>query len=226
MPGRVIGTLTILLAAKLVISEGQPAVPLPVPGIIGQSVNLTLPVDQTGPEEEEIYWTFQNIILAHFTYNHLKIRNEKFKNRLETLNNSRSLRITNLRKEDGGIYSATIHSADKMKYNTSYNLTVYEPVPSPTIQTECRKPSIDGGNVTLHCSVPSNTSDISYTWKCRQNNTEYQLCNTGSIIQMSLPPDHQDMEFLCIVQNPADQKNKSINTHNICPNLLISNKGR
>ncbi|KAG9465059.1 hypothetical protein GDO78_019005, partial [Eleutherodactylus coqui] len=103
----------------------RPAVLLPVNGIIGQSVHLTLPVDQTGPEEEEIYWTFQNIILAHGTYNHLKIIPEKFRNRLETPDNGRSLRITNLRKEDGGIYSATIYSADKKTYNISYNLTVY-----------------------------------------------------------------------------------------------------
>ncbi|CAJ0938890.1 unnamed protein product [Ranitomeya imitator] len=84
-----------------------------------------------------------------------------------------------------------------------------EPAPRPTIATHVKEGTREQCNITLHCSVPSHTSDLSYTWKYKPQNSTYQLYGDGSTIQISLSPDHQDMELVCIVQNPADQKNVS-----------------
>ncbi|XP_056388654.1 CD48 antigen-like [Hyla sarda] len=218
MLGRIIYTLTILMAPKPIISEGKPDVPLPVHGIINQSADLSLPVDQIG-SELEIYWNYQTYILTHFTNNQLKNTDDNYKNRLETLNNGATLRINNLRKEDGGIYYATVYITDKKEYE-SYNLTVYDPVPSPEIRIEVKENTKERCNVTLRCSVPSNTSDLSYTWKYRHQDPKYHLYNNGSVIQISVNFDSVDMEILCIVQNPADQKNVSYTVRHICHDLV------
>ncbi|KAG8548012.1 hypothetical protein GDO81_026885 [Engystomops pustulosus] len=188
---------------------------LPVYGIINQEVVLRLPVDQTG-SGLEMYWTFQSIILAHFSNNQMKIINEKFMTRLEPSDSGTTLRIHNLTMEDAGIYAVSVHTAGRKIYQTSYNLTVYEPVPSPYLRTEVMGYRTDGCNVTLQCSVPSHPSHLSYTWKYRHQDQEYQLYDSGSTTQISLAPDHQDMEILCIVHNPADHKNVSSTLQEIC----------
>ncbi|XP_071972509.1 SLAM family member 5-like [Engystomops pustulosus] len=223
MLGRIIETLSILLAAKLLISKGQRRVPLPVYGVINQSVVLRLPVDQTG-SGLEMYWTFQGIILALFTNNQQKIMNKKFMTRLETSDSGTTLRIHNLSMEDAGIYAVSVHTTGRNIYQTSYNLTVYEPVPSPDIQREVTGYRTDGCNVTLQCSVPSHPSHLSYTWKYRDQDQEYQPYDSGSTTQISLAPDHQDLEILCIVHNPADHKNVSRNMSQICPKPDITHK--
>ncbi|XP_073493777.1 CD48 antigen-like isoform X2 [Phyllobates terribilis] len=218
MLGRLIGTLCILLTAVLAISEGKPDVHLQVHGITDRSVDLILQVNGTG-HIQEIYWTLQSRILAHFLYNLLDIKNKDYDNRLEILDYGSILRIKNLRKEDGGIYYVTVQYTDRKQDSASYFLTVYDPVPPPSIQIEWEEDTGERCNVTLHCSVPSQTSHLSYTWKSRHRDPTYQLYSNGGTIQISLPPDHQDMELLCIVQNPADQKNVSIDVRHMCPNL-------
>ncbi|KAM4013530.1 SLAM family member 5-like [Anomaloglossus baeobatrachus] len=203
--------------------KGKPDVHLPVHGITDRSVDLTLPVKGTGPVQE-IFLIFQSIILAFFQNNRLNIKNIKFNKRLEILDNSTIMRINNLRKEDGGIYSVTVHYTDIEQYNASYILTVYDPVASPKIQRQRNDNNLC--NVTLHCSVPSNISDLSYIWKSRNQNATYQPYSNGSTIQISVPPDHQDMEFLCIVQNPADQKNVSIHVRHVCSYLDTFRKSK
>ncbi|KAM3920482.1 SLAM family member 5-like [Leptodactylus fuscus] len=222
MVGCILQVLSVLLAANLIISEGKPNAPHPVHGVINQSADLTLDVNQTG-DIQEIYWTYKTYILASYMNNHLVVRHYAFANRLETLNSGTTLRITNLRKEDGGIYTVSAHFIHKEINQRSYNLTVYDPVPSPVIWTEVKEDTTDQCNVTLYCSVPSYTSDFSYTWIYRHRDSEYQPYNNGSSIHISEPPDHADMELLCIVHNPADKKNASVNVRHICPNLVTIN---
>lgn len=100
-----------------------------------------------------------------------------------------------------------------------FHLTVYGPVPIAEITPEVKRKGHQC-NVTLHCSVLSNTSHLSYTWKYRHGDSEYQSINdTGNIIQKMLPPDHQDMGFICIVQNPVDQKNVSYHIEHCSGNM-------
>ncbi|XP_075700686.1 SLAM family member 5-like [Rhinoderma darwinii] len=138
------------------------------------------------------------------------IYNPQFDGRLELSDNGTKLRIQDLRMEDTGVYTLIMTFTNNEVDHVTYDLAVYEPIPLPIIIPE-KKDTTDGCNVTLHCSVPSNTSDFFYTWKYRLQGSEYQPYNNGSTVHILLPPDHQDMEVLCIVQNPADQKNVSVN---------------
>ncbi|XP_073422705.1 CD48 antigen-like [Dendrobates tinctorius] len=220
MLGRIIQTLCILLAAILTILEGKPDVPLTVHEITDRSVDLILQINGTGAVKE-IYWNFQYFILAHFHNNQVDIKNPKFDNRLEILENGSILRINNLRQEDSGIYHVTVQYTDRNRDSASFILTVYDPVPSPAIKEKCHINTTDQCNITLHCSILSNSSDVSYTWKSRHQDSTYQLYSNGSTIQISVPPDQLYTEFLCIVQNLADQKNVSIDVRHICPHCVI-----
>ncbi|XP_075699449.1 SLAM family member 5-like isoform X2 [Rhinoderma darwinii] len=144
----------------------------------------------------------------HFIYD------SQFKDRLQISDNLFTLTIMDLTMEDSGVYNIDCTDTTGKVDSSTFNVTVYEPIPNPIIRTHFKVRTTDGCNVTLHCSVPSNTSDLSYTWKYRLQGSEYQPYNNGSTVQIS--PDHQDMEFLCIVQNPADQKNVSTQVQKIC----------
>ncbi|XP_066428620.1 CD48 antigen-like [Eleutherodactylus coqui] len=202
------GVLSVLLLLALQIPGGQAGAQR-VAGLLHHSVELGY--RDLSLSAVDVAWellTPRKIKVVTYHKGLKTIYQSQFTNRVEISNNGTKLRIKDLRMEDTGVYLLTITSIDGETRDARYNVTVYEPIPLPNVTT-VKENATDRCNVTLHCSVSSNTSDQSYTWKYRQNG-HYQQYNTGSTIQISLPLDHQDMEFLCIVQNPADQKNVSI----------------
>ncbi|XP_063803252.1 uncharacterized protein LOC134980383 isoform X2 [Pseudophryne corroboree] len=122
-----------------------------------------------------------------------------------------TLIIHGLKKEDSGLYTARITHSGYSIVRINFNLTVYERVPQPAIRIGWKKRTRDWCNMTLHCSVPTNTSVLlSYTWMYRLRDTKYQVYNNGDTTQVSLRPESWGMELLCVVHNPADQKNVSL----------------
>ncbi|KAG8547962.1 hypothetical protein GDO81_027053 [Engystomops pustulosus] len=210
--------LTMITGAEVIpllltlLSPGGQAVDRRVAGLLHHSVELYHP-DLPHPVLDVI-WNFQNQtkITKVFMYNsgHETTYSPQFADRLEASNNGTKLRIKDLRMEDTGAYTSIITFVDNDVFQVTYHLTVYEPVPPLDIQTEVTGYRKDGCNVTLQCSVPSHPLHLSYTWKYRHQDQEYQPYDSGSTTQISLAPDHQDMEILCIVHNPADHKNVSI----------------
>ncbi|XP_075700684.1 SLAM family member 9-like [Rhinoderma darwinii] len=146
----------------------------------------------------------------HFIYD------SQFKNRLRISDNLFTLTIMDLTMEDSGVYNIDRTDTTGKVDSSTFNVTVYEPVPHPSINTEVKENTADRCDVILHCSVPSRTSDFSYTWVLSTIGIIYELHINGSTFQISRPPDQQDMEVLCIVHNPADQMNVSIQLQGIC----------
>ncbi|XP_066462024.1 SLAM family member 5-like [Eleutherodactylus coqui] len=146
-----------------------------------------------------------------------RVYSSQFRGRLQLSDDLLTLTIMNLTLEDSGIYTIEVADTNGRTDVHSFNVTVYEPIPLPVVRTDVMENTTDRCNVTLHCSVPSHLSDVSYTWKCRiRNNTEYKLCNTGSIIQISVTKSSRDMEFLCTAQNPVQEKSVPIQVQEIC----------
>ncbi|XP_069838020.1 SLAM family member 5-like, partial [Dendropsophus ebraccatus] len=121
----------------------------------------------------------KNITWKHKTPEHewriIKIQDgvlkEKLDNRYKPARNGTELVIDNLIEKDNGVYTAEVTLEDGETENESFNVRIYEPVPPPQITStvmRMRKKC----NATLHCSVPSNTSDFLYTWKYRQQDSE------------------------------------------------------
>ncbi|XP_044128578.1 SLAM family member 9-like isoform X3 [Bufo gargarizans] len=140
----------------------------------------------------------------------------KFRDRLQPSENLHTLTIVDLTIEDGGMYTIDVLDVKGVRESYSFNVTVYEPVPLPSIRTVVKENAIDRCSVTLHCSVPSNPLDFSYSWQCGDRKSDCQQYNKGRTVQISLKNDAKDMEILCIVQNPVDKKNVSFHVQETC----------
>ncbi|XP_069584575.1 SLAM family member 9-like isoform X2 [Ranitomeya imitator] len=204
-------TAAVLLLLSLLI-PGEQANTRQVAGLLHHSVELYDP-DLSLPSHDVI-WKFQtqnktSTRAVMYQKSEITIYDSQFTDRLKLSNNGTKLHINDLRMEDSGVYTTEVTLTNNEIHHATYILTVYEPITQPNVITE-KANTKKQCNITLHCSVTSHTSDLSYTWKSRHQDSTYQLYGDGSTIQISVPPDHQDMELLCIVQNPADQKNISI----------------
>ncbi|XP_044135145.1 SLAM family member 5-like [Bufo gargarizans] len=109
----------------------------------------------------------------------LTIYSPQFADCLELSNNGTKLHIHDLRMEDTGVYTAIITFRNHEIHHCLWYVLMLNPF----------------RNVTLRCSVQSNISDFSYSWIYRlQDSGNKDIHSTGSSIQISLPPDHQDMK--------------------------------
>ncbi|XP_077137204.1 CD48 antigen-like [Ranitomeya variabilis] len=198
-------------------------------GLVNRSVELSayrhLPL-----AVKETIWKFTSggstVKVAEAGNNSFLTYSDQFKNRVEASHNGTIITIQNLSLKDTGEYCAEIVLTNKVILKSIFTLTVYNPIPTPTIKMEWMEYSGDRCNVTLHCLAPSHKSALFYTWRYRYQDIEYNLYSNGSTIQITLFPGHQDMEFLCIVQSPADQKNVSVHPAWFCGMAnMMKNRG-
>ncbi|XP_068110946.1 SLAM family member 9-like [Hyperolius riggenbachi] len=203
----------VLLNYFLLISEAKTTEQVPdqviVSGVLHKSIELSSHIMLPHPVEE-VDWHFRcngsTHKIARFENNQQKFYPPELIFRLEILNNGTTFRISDLRMEDSGQYIAYIILTDQKIRQAYFLLTVYDPVPPPSLTIEYKNETSHQCNVTLHCSVPANISGLSYSWKYSQQVSDYQLFNsTEDTIQMSLQPQ-SSWDFLCTVYNPADHK--------------------
>ncbi|KAE8588241.1 hypothetical protein XENTR_v10022424 [Xenopus tropicalis] len=211
-----IGLFFILWASFLITwgggGGGGGDVPLPVTGRVGETVSLTPRLNLSHPIDK-VTWMFhvngEKIILAEFRdQKFIRVNENYFPNRLEESNSGTALLIRELRMEDSGIFTALFLVNGEMR-DISYNLTVLEPLPIPT---PVIKKTLDGNSTDLfhlHCSVPSNSPTLSYSWTYRDTGTDRLYAN-GSTITVSLKDKALGAEFTCWVQNPAHRNNVSV----------------
>ncbi|XP_068109292.1 basement membrane-specific heparan sulfate proteoglycan core protein-like isoform X2 [Hyperolius riggenbachi] len=180
-------------------------------GLLNQSVDLSIAV---GEPPTQVTWKFDNrnqtFKIAEIEDNDLQPHYHQFTGRLEALKNGTVLRIKDSTKADEGIYYAYVTLVDHQLLKFTYYVTLYEAVPTPSVNVTEINRTNESCNVVLHCSVP-NTSNVSYSWKYRHGDSDYHEYNsTAATIQMPVSRDSRDLEVWCIVHNPASKKNVSI----------------
>ncbi|XP_040187931.1 uncharacterized protein LOC120920083 [Rana temporaria] len=178
-------------------------------GLLHQSVEL-VPSNLWLPSPvQEVNWTFESkgklYKVAQFDNHQPRFYKEQFNGRMELLYDGTTLLIKDLRMEDSGNYTAQI-ILKKDDHIERFMLIVYEPVPDPSIMIVMEERTSHWCNATLHCSVPTNSSPLNYNWIYKNTDSVYE--ESGDTIHISLNYSW-DMEFQCIVHNPADQKNVS-----------------
>ncbi|KAG8449938.1 hypothetical protein GDO86_016571, partial [Hymenochirus boettgeri] len=166
--------------------------------------------NQTSPAKE-VTWNFKNngqiVKVAHYKDQIFNVTNDLFVDRIVMCNYGTTLRIRDLRMEDSGIYKVDFTLLDQTKSHISYNVTIYDPVPTPVIN---EIEDNDRCIYTLHCTVPSNTSLVSYRWFYRYGNSKYQPYTDGDTAWISMKNETLHKDFLCLVQNPIDKKNVTV----------------
>eukprot|EP00079_Xenopus_tropicalis_P038211 XP_017951982.1 PREDICTED: uncharacterized protein LOC101734538 [Xenopus tropicalis] len=99
---------------------------------------------------------------------------------------------------------------------------VTKTVPTPKIEVNIGRNANGWCSVTLHCSVPANSSGISYSWQKGNKETGHQRYGNGSTIQVSLPSNScLNEEYICTVSRSANEKSATIHIENNCS--LIKN---
>uniref|UniRef100_A0A493TCF6 Ig-like domain-containing protein n=1 Tax=Anas platyrhynchos platyrhynchos TaxID=8840 RepID=A0A493TCF6_ANAPP len=209
--------------AELSPTQGSAGAQLqPVSGVLGGSVLLS-PVLSHSFEVKTAEWYFRGgtgktIQVAEFGPKGFERPDphDRFKQRLE-MPNATALRIGGLELGDSGIYVVRIkyHSTVEVE-DQDFNLSVYDPVPPPLIQTQLLSRSPQGCNVTLRCSLPPTT----LAW------TSWHLDNTSGTLQghsgdgqtlfLAIPPDALDATYTCVARSPAEEQSSSVSLRALC----------
>ncbi|XP_053225985.1 uncharacterized protein LOC128404415 isoform X2 [Podarcis raffonei] len=142
--------------------------------------------------------------------------------RLEMVDGT-TLKISNLVVKDSGNYTAHVTFSTGVIESHTFNLTVYEPVQEPQVTHKLISNTPDGCNVTLRCQA-SGKGDLRVSWK-RGNPLRalgeclgwHQLSDNGKDLHLFWHRNASDTNITCLVSNPADQKNISINLLSLCP---------
>ncbi|KAM3919872.1 uncharacterized protein RB166_014351 [Leptodactylus fuscus] len=178
-------------------------------GILNMAKNLT--TDFNPLNMKDVSWKRE---IDEYRIRILKVKNtvlENNGNRYIPFNNGTILGIKSLTKGDSGCYIADVTLLNNEIKEEEFILEVLDPVHPPYIIVETNG---DRCNITLHCKVFPNTSDYDYIWKYRHLESDYQPYSNESSIQLKLEPNHKEIKFMCIVSNPADQKNISVHLEN------------
>ncbi|XP_039246529.1 SLAM family member 9-like isoform X2 [Pipra filicauda] len=213
-----------LLVPELLFGQAR-AQPQQVNGVLGGSVLLSpaLPPNKT---VKEIEWSFSAgtgamIQVAEFSRGGFERPDprDRFGKRLERYNET-ALRIRALERGDSGVYGARIKLHPALVEDQTFNLSVYESVPSPRTRSQLLASTLEWCNLTLQCQG-SGKGAVNVTWK-RDSLTgdlipdRHQLSPDGTTLRVNLPPTAANVTYACTVSNPADQKVALFDLQTIC----------
>ncbi|NWQ72460.1 SLAF8 protein, partial [Neopipo cinnamomea] len=134
--------------------------------------------------------------------------------------NETALRIRTLERGDSGVYGARIKLQPALVEDQTFNLSVYESVPSPRTRSQLLASTLEWCNLTLQCQG-SGKGAVNVTWK-RDSLTwdllpdRHQLSPDGTTLRVNLPPTAANVTYACTVSNPADHKVALFDLQTIC----------
>ncbi|NXG52497.1 SLAF8 protein, partial [Psilopogon haemacephalus] len=132
-----------------------------------------------------------------------------------------TLRIRSLERGDTGVYGARIKLQPALVEDQSFNLTVYESVPSPRTRSQLLASTVEWCNLTLQCQGAGRGA-VNGTWRRDSLARElpgdrHHLSPDGTTLRVALPPAAAaNLTYACTVSNPADQKVVLFDLQTIC----------
>ncbi|XP_036420141.1 CD48 antigen-like [Colossoma macropomum] len=141
---------------------------------------------------------------------------ERFRDRLQLNRNSGSLTITNISREDSGVYKLQIITEHQSVW--SFSVNVYAPVSKPVIrnQTEKRSVSLRESWSPL-CSV-ENGKDVSLSWYEEKERIS-SISSSDSSERLYLPLNITNPDcstYTCVAANPVSSQTTQLDITNIC----------
>ncbi|XP_034954731.1 SLAM family member 8 isoform X2 [Zootoca vivipara] len=194
--------------------------------ILGGSVLFRLNIPPL-KRVDEVEWKFtptgvQPLLVAEFAEGKLRRphANDSFGPWVEMVDET-TLKMKDLTVADSGVMDVRVRFASSAIVEYSFRLMVHEPVPPPQINHQVISSTANRCNMTLHCRAPGK-SDLHFSWENRNplRTSEaldwYRLTNDDKDLHLSWRPNTSDSTFTCLVSNPVDQKNISLDVFNIC----------
>lgn len=161
--------------------------------------NITLP----DPLLEKGFLLYEGKNIAMVNKGEPEILEEIYMNRLHWDRNTGLFTLTDLQRNDSGIYS--IDSKKGKVYMTSYKLTVYDSVATPTVK------NLSSEICSLLCSVDKETTLLWFK-------DEEILNQSSSALSLPLTVQQQDFSssYRCVAANPAENKTLTVDVKTFC----------
>ncbi|XP_068778140.1 SLAM family member 6-like isoform X2 [Struthio camelus] len=208
--------LALLGLAAGAVSAQPGAGPIRVNGLLGGSVLLS-PALPPNARVKEIEWSFsagagRTIQVAEFKQGKLARPDpgDRFKQRLEMFDET-LLRIGALELGDSGVYGARIKLHPALVEDQSFNLSVYEPVAAPEIQSEVVARTPHECNVSLRCRAPAGR-DVLAVWLPGGSSAE----DGAARLDVRVDAGGLDANYTCEARNPVHRRSSSVHLRSLC----------
>uniref|UniRef100_A0A7N4PYK2 Ig-like domain-containing protein n=1 Tax=Sarcophilus harrisii TaxID=9305 RepID=A0A7N4PYK2_SARHA len=206
----------------LQIEAASTEVPRMIMGTVGKSI--TLPLKMSSNRIQTIVWLSQNALATVDLKGpepHIIYTDSKYYKRLEVLKNeSYSLRIYNLTKEDENVYKGQItleNSVSTEMIIQKFFLHVYEELPKPQITVNFTGFENDTCNVTLLCSVKKEGKNVTYSWTSLEDGHTVTF-HEGPKATVSWKHGESEPNYICRVTNPVSSQSAQANPFpGLCP---------
>ncbi|XP_006990657.1 CD48 antigen [Peromyscus maniculatus bairdii] len=147
-----------------------------------------------------LHTTKQKII--EYEYNDTEtIYDSVFKGRVKLDHTSGELHISNVRKEDKGLYYMRVFSETEKEYTITLN--VFDPVSKPSISFERTEDSAESCHLKLSCNAEG--QNVTYTWY--DNTRPLPKEGQGYVLDLIITPQNWSASYTCQVSNPVNSKN-------------------
>lgn len=163
--------------------------------------NITLP----DSVQEKGFLLYGENVIAHVIKGEFEIHEDIYMNRLQWDRNSGLFTLTELQRNDSGIY--TVDSKTGKGFTSSYKLTVYDPVPTPNVT----KLNSSSESCSLLCRVDRETTLLWFK-------DEQMLNQSSSALSLPLTVHKQDFSssYRCVAANPAEEKTLPVRVRTTC----------
>lgn len=164
--------------------------------------NITLP--DSVQEEALAFLLYEGTNIAVVNNGKINVLEEKNKKRLQWNRNSGLFTLTELQRNDSGIY--VIQSTNGNR-KSSYELTVYDSVPTPAV----KKVSVSSESCSLLCLVDRETTLLWFK-------DQQMLNQSSSALSLPLTVHKQDFSssYRCVAANPAEDKTLPVHVNTTC----------
>nr|XP_042113803.1 SLAM family member 7 [Peromyscus maniculatus bairdii] len=184
-----------------------------VVGALGGSV--TFPLNFTEKHVETIIWNFRSISLAIKAKGDVLVLQNHNKNRIVFPDGNYSMKLSQLKKSDSGVYRVEIHSSSlQYPFIQEYVLYVYEHLSRPKVTMD--EQDKNGTCITnLTCSMEEGGDNVTYSWKALGQ--EVNEIHDGAILPISWRLGEKDKTLICMARNPISHSSSTpIFVQNLC----------
>ncbi|XP_037386951.1 SLAM family member 9-like isoform X2 [Pygocentrus nattereri] len=167
-------------------------------GLVGSSVYLD--IQHTVPTFDDFLWVFNGTksVLKYYTEGKTKKPSTAYEGRVEFNEETYSLTLKNLQKNDSGLYQAKASGTQKTVV-AEYRLSVLDPVEAPVLNHQL---SNDTCNITVTCRG----HDFSINSSCYRKACKEKAVTSPGGITLSLSVNGS--RIICNHSNPVNHKNK------------------
>ncbi|XP_047376472.1 SLAM family member 7 isoform X2 [Sciurus carolinensis] len=181
-------------------------------GALGGSV--TFPVESTVKQVDSIVWIFNATTLVTIQpampdkKATIIVTQNRNKERVVFPDDSYSLTLLKLKKNDSGIYRVeTYSSSSQSPFTQEYGLHVYEYLSKPKVTMGLQNNKNGTCITNLTCSMEQGGEDVTYSWKTLGQGGNKS--HNGSILPISWRLGERDLTFICTARNPISSNSSS-----------------